>query len=62
MSSDPTALIDWQAWLRRWDTQQTRYLPEREERFTAMLDVLAALLPPDFVALDLAINNDHDTT
>jgi len=54
MSSDPTALIDWQAWLWRWDTQQTHYLPEREERFTAMLDVLAALLPPDFVALDLA--------
>jgi trans-aconitate methyltransferase len=54
MSSNPTALIDWQAWLRRWDAQQTHYLPEREERFTIMLNVLAALLPPDFVALDLA--------
>jgi SAM-dependent methyltransferase len=54
MSSNPTTAIDWQAWLQRWDAQQMRYLPEREERFTVMLDVLAALLPPDFVALDLA--------
>ncbi|NJM07891.1 class I SAM-dependent methyltransferase [Candidatus Gracilibacteria bacterium] len=50
----PTTTIDWQHWLQRWDEQQTRYLPEREERFTVMLDALAALLPPDFVALDLA--------
>lgn len=41
-------------WLRRWDAQQEGYVPEREERFTAMLDVLAALLPPSFVAVDLA--------
>ena len=40
-------------WLRRWDRQQTRYLPFREERFNAMFDALEALLPPDFVALDL---------
>lgn len=54
MSTDQTGAIDWQHWLRRWDEQQTRYLPEREERFAVMLDTLAALLPPDFVALDLA--------
>lgn len=46
--------IDWAAWLRRWDAQQTAYLPDREERFTAMLDVLGTLLPEEFVALDLA--------
>jgi SAM-dependent methyltransferase len=46
--------IDWASWLRRWDVQQTAYLPDREERFTAMLDVLADLLPEEFVALDLA--------
>jgi SAM-dependent methyltransferase len=46
--------IDWAAWLRRWDAQQTAYLPDREERFNAMLDVLGALLPEEFVALDLA--------
>ncbi|MFT4039567.1 MAG: class I SAM-dependent methyltransferase [Thermomicrobiales bacterium] len=50
----PPAEIDWPSWLRRYDTQQTAYLPDREERFTAMLDVLGALLPEEFVALDLA--------
>jgi SAM-dependent methyltransferase len=46
--------LPWQDWMRRWDRQQQRYLPDREERFTAMLDVLEALLPERFVALDLA--------
>ena len=50
----PPADIDWPNWLRRYDTQQAAYLPDREERFTAMLDVLGALLPEEFVALDLA--------
>src|SRR5206468_2655808 len=45
--------IDWHNWLHRWEAQQTGYLPNREARFDAMLDVLEALLPPDFVALDL---------
>jgi SAM-dependent methyltransferase len=45
--------IDWPRWLRRWDAQQEGYVPEREARFTAMLDALAALLPESFVALDL---------
>ncbi|MCU0494621.1 MAG: class I SAM-dependent methyltransferase [Chloroflexaceae bacterium] len=47
-------MINYHHWLQRWDEQQTRYLPEREERFAIMLDTLAGLLPPDFVALDLA--------
>jgi trans-aconitate methyltransferase len=46
--------VDWHSWLRRWDVQQTGYLPDREARFTAMFDVLEALLPDEFVALDLA--------
>ena len=46
--------IDWPGWLRRWDAQQEGYVPEREARFTAMLDAVAELLPPSFVALDLA--------
>jgi SAM-dependent methyltransferase len=46
--------IDWQDWLRRWDAQQEGYVPEREARFTAMFDTLDALLPDEFVALDLA--------
>ena len=45
--------VDWPAWLDRWDAQQTGYIPEREARFAAMLDVLDVLLPPDFVAVDL---------
>ncbi len=43
--------IHWQGWLARWDLQQEGYVPEREERFRTMFD---ALLPPEFVALDLA--------
>ncbi len=46
--------VDWQGWLQRWDAQQSGYVPEREERFRVMLDVLEALLPEEFVALDLA--------
>ncbi len=46
--------IDWRSWLRRWDAQQTGYIPHREERIAAMLDVLEELLPEEFVALDLA--------
>src|SRR5579859_4680068 len=46
--------LDWQSWLRRWDQQQSGYLSDREQRFGIMLDVLEALLPERFVALDLA--------
>jgi trans-aconitate methyltransferase len=45
---------DWREWLRRWDAQQSGYLPDREERFDVMFDVLAALLPESFTAVDLA--------
>jgi trans-aconitate methyltransferase len=47
------AAFDSTSWLARWDAQQAGYLPDREERFTAMLDVLDVLLPPAFVAVDL---------
>lgn len=53
MTDVESVTIDWRAWLDRWDRQQTRYLPLREERFAAMFDAVEALLPPDFVALDL---------
>jgi SAM-dependent methyltransferase len=46
--------IDWHGWIQRWDAQQVGYLPEREARFNAMLDVLEVMLPEQFVALDLA--------
>jgi trans-aconitate methyltransferase len=49
-----TPHLNWHEWMQRWDRQQSGYLPDREQRFTAMLDVLEALLPERFVALDLA--------
>jgi SAM-dependent methyltransferase len=54
MDTDVQQQIDWLDWLRRWDAQQEGYVPEREARFTAMLDALAVLLPESFVAVDLA--------
>jgi trans-aconitate methyltransferase len=45
--------VDWPDWLRRWDAQQEGYVAGREARFAAMLDVLDALLPARFVAVDL---------
>lgn len=54
MDTDVWQQIDWPDWLQRWDAQQQGYVPEREARFTAMLDVLAVLLPDSFLALDLA--------
>lgn len=53
LTEEQTAAIDWGSWLARWDAQQTGYLPDREDRFAAMATVLAQLLPPDFVVLDL---------
>ena len=46
-----TGAVDWDQWLRRWDAQQTVYLPDRESRFDAMLDVVQALLPETFKEL-----------
>jgi len=54
MAEEVPTSVDWQGWLRRWDSQQTGYTAEREARFEAMFDVLEVLLPPRFVALDLA--------
>jgi SAM-dependent methyltransferase len=54
MTTRETDQVDWKRWLQRWDEQQAGYVPEREERFCVMLDALEALLPDEFVALDLA--------
>src|SRR4051795_13543883 len=41
-------------WITRWDRQQEGYLPDREERFTALIDAVAAGAGrPDPVVLDL---------
>lgn len=31
-----------QAWIDRWDAQQTLYMPDREDRFTALIDAVEA--------------------
>lgn len=42
------------AWIARWDAQQQGYLPDREERFTALIDAVAeAVGRPDPLVLDL---------
>jgi SAM-dependent methyltransferase len=47
------ATTDWTGWLARWDAQQQRHIPDREERFTAMVDALAAFAGPEPRVLDL---------
>lgn len=48
--------VDFAAWQDEWDRQQTSYMPDREERFTALLDVVDATVPSDgpLRLLDLA--------
>ncbi len=45
---------DWQAWQRSWDRQQEWYMPDREERFRIMLDMVEALVGTAPRVLDLA--------
>ena len=33
---------DWQSWQQSWDRQQEWYMPDREERFRVMLDMVEA--------------------
>lgn len=47
-------VADWQAWQDSWDRQQEWYLPDREERFRVMLDMVEALAGPEPRVLDLA--------
>ncbi|MGW0531621.1 class I SAM-dependent methyltransferase [Streptomyces sp. NPDC003032] len=45
---------DWRAWQESWDRQQQWYLPDREERFQIMLDMVEAVVGPAPRVLDLA--------
>lgn len=45
---------DWQAWQESWDRQQEWYMPDREERFRIMLDMVEALVGTAPRVLDLA--------
>ncbi|MGW1543109.1 class I SAM-dependent methyltransferase [Streptomyces sp. NPDC002309] len=45
---------DWNAWQESWDRQQEWYMPDREERFRVMLDMVEALAGTAPRVLDLA--------
>jgi len=49
-----TATTDWQAWQESWDRQQEWYMPDREERFRIMLDMVEACVGTEPRVLDLA--------
>ncbi|MET9085690.1 class I SAM-dependent methyltransferase [Streptomyces sp. NPDC004237] len=49
-----TAGADWGAWQESWDRQQEWYMPDREERFRIMLDMVEALAGTAPRVLDLA--------
>jgi SAM-dependent methyltransferase len=49
-------MISWveaKKWVERWDLQQQNYLPDREDRFTVMIDAVEAAGRPDPLVLDL---------
>ncbi|MFJ2175204.1 class I SAM-dependent methyltransferase [Streptomyces sp. NPDC087851] len=52
--SGRAAATDWRAWQESWDRQQEWYLPDREERFRVMLDMVEATVGPEPRVLDLA--------
>ncbi|MFF0733445.1 class I SAM-dependent methyltransferase [Streptomyces chartreusis] len=52
--TDTTTNADWSAWQESWDRQQEWYMPDREERFRIMLDMVEALVGPAPRVLDLA--------
>lgn len=49
-----TTGTDWQSWQESWDRQQEWYMPDREERFRVMLDMVEAVVGPEPRVLDLA--------
>ena len=54
MTAIDAAAFDAEAWQRSFDVQQESYLPDREERFTAMIDVVVAVAGESPRVLDLA--------
>ncbi|MER6085094.1 methyltransferase domain-containing protein [Streptomyces sp. NPDC001833] len=56
MTDAPTTTTgaDWGAWQESWDRQQEWYMPDREERFRIMLDMVEALVGTAPRVLDLA--------
>ncbi|MER5361339.1 methyltransferase [Streptomyces sp. NPDC002785] len=52
--AETTTGTDWAAWQESWDRQQEWYMPDREERFRVMLDMVEAMVGPRPRVLDLA--------
>ncbi|SFF36649.1 Methyltransferase domain-containing protein [Actinacidiphila alni] len=52
--TERAAPSDWAAWQRSWDRQQEWYMPDREERFRVMLDMVQAFTGTAPRVLDLA--------
>ncbi|GAA3375435.1 class I SAM-dependent methyltransferase [Streptomyces sannanensis] len=52
--AETTVSTDWQAWQQSWDRQQEWYMPDREERFRVMLDMVESFVGPEPRVLDLA--------
>ncbi|MFF2850726.1 class I SAM-dependent methyltransferase [Streptomyces sp. NPDC058001] len=53
-TTEAAAGADWRAWQESWDRQQEWYMPDREERFRVMLDMVEATVGPEPRVLDLA--------
>ncbi len=49
----PSPAVDWQRWLQRWEAQQGSYMPDREERFTAIVDAVQAICGEAPTVVDL---------
>ncbi|MGV9563980.1 class I SAM-dependent methyltransferase [Streptomyces sp. NPDC003480] len=52
--TETTAGTDWGAWQESWDRQQEWYMPDREDRFRIMLDMVEAFVGDTPRVLDLA--------
>jgi SAM-dependent methyltransferase len=53
---------DWAGWQQSWDRQQEWYMPDREERFRVMLDMVEGLVGPEPRVLDLACGTGSITS
>lgn len=59
--TETAAGTDWQAWQESWDRQQEWYMPDREERFRVMIDMVEAVVGPEPRVLDLACGTGNIT-
>ncbi|MFI5802289.1 class I SAM-dependent methyltransferase [Streptomyces sp. NPDC051561] len=55
-------VTDWNAWQAGWDRQQEWYMPDREQRFGVMLDMVEAFVGPEARVLDLACGTGSITS